>query len=169
MTKATGAIFAVHFRRRREGKTDYSKRLAHLISEKTRLIVRKTNRYVIVEFAQFDLKGDKVITSATSKVLQKLGYPGKSNSPSAYLTGMICAKKALALGVKDAILDIGLQKATKGGIIFAALKGAIDGGISVPFSEEILPPMDRIEGKHLKGDAASKFNDCREKVKNLKV
>ncbi|HLC48309.1 MAG TPA: 50S ribosomal protein L18 [Candidatus Norongarragalinales archaeon] len=164
MTKATGATFAVHFRRRREGRTDYNKRLAHLKSGKTRLIVRRTNRYVVVAFADFDLKGDKVLATRSSKSLLKMGYPGKCNTPSAYLTGLLCGKEALQKGVKEAVLDIGRHTATKGGLIFAAMKGAADAGVNVPFSDSILPGNDRIEGKHLKGDFAEKFQECKSKI-----
>ncbi|MBI5225140.1 50S ribosomal protein L18 [Candidatus Micrarchaeota archaeon] len=164
MTKATGPIYAVHFRRRTEGRTDYEKRLAHLKSRKYRMVVRKTNKYIIVEFANFDLKGDQVVTSSTSRALLKIGYPGKSNTPSAYLVGLLCAKNAMKKGVTEAVLDIGLHPATKGSLIFAALKGAIDAGIKIPYSEEILPSKERIEGTHLKGESNSKFNECKEKI-----
>ncbi|MFH0972324.1 MAG: 50S ribosomal protein L18 [Candidatus Micrarchaeota archaeon] len=168
MTKATGAKYAVHFRRRREGKTDYESRLAHLKSRKTRFIVRKTNKYIIVEFANFSLKGDEVITSCTSKALIKLGYPGKCNTSSAYLAGMLCGKNALKRGVKEAVADIGRHTAKKGSVLFAALKGAVDAGVAIPYSEEIMPSQDRIEGKHLKGDAASKFAECKNKILAMK-
>lgn len=164
MTKATSAIFAVHFRRRREGRTDYSKRLAHLKSGTTRLVVRKTNKYVILAFTDFDLKGDVIIASCSSKNLSKFGYPGKCNTPSAYLTGLLCGKMALQKGVKSAVLDIGRHTATKGGLLFAAMKGAADAGVKIPFSEEILPDENRMEGKHLSGDAAVKFADCKNKI-----
>ncbi|MFH1750413.1 MAG: 50S ribosomal protein L18 [Candidatus Micrarchaeota archaeon] len=164
MTKATGAIFAVHFRRRRQGRTDFNKRLAQLKSGKTRMIVRKTNRYVIVSFADFDLKGDKAIVSCSSKALVKLGYPGKCNTPSAYLTGLLCGKAAKQKGVSEAVLDIGRHSATKGGVLFAAMKGALDAGIKIPYSEDILPDVGRISGKHIKGDASGKFEDCKGKI-----
>ncbi len=167
MSKATGPIYTVHFRRRIEGKTDYEKRLAHLKSRKYRMIVRKTNKYIIVEFASFDLKGDQVITSSTSRALLKIGYHGKSNTPSAYLVGLLCAKNAMKKGVTEAVLDIGLHPATKGSIVFSALKGALDAGVKIPYSEDILPPKDRIEGLHLKGDGNSKFNECKEKIQKM--
>ncbi len=164
MANATGAVYAVHFRRRRDGRTDFNKRLALLKSGKIRLIVRKTNRYVIVQFAQFDLKGDRIIASCTSRMLQKFGYPGKCNTPSAYLSGLLCGKDALKKGVKEAVLDIGLHKSTKGNVIFAALKGAVDAGISIPFSEEVLPSPERMSGAHLKDGVAEKFQECRKKI-----
>jgi len=42
-----------------------------------------------------------------------------------------------------------LYTPTKGSRIFACLKGAIDAGISVPFSENILPNKERISGQHI--------------------
>ncbi|MEK6954227.1 MAG: 50S ribosomal protein L18 [Candidatus Micrarchaeota archaeon] len=168
MTKATGAIFQVHFRRRREGRTDYQKRLSHLKSGKVRMIVRKTNKYVYVAFANFDLLGDRIIASITSKSLLKLGYPGKCNTPSAYLTGLYCGMLAKGKGVTQAVLDIGRHDATKGGLLFAALKGASDCGIKIPFSDSILPDENRLAGRHLEGDGALKFDECKGKIMKVK-
>ncbi len=138
------------FRRRREGKTNYKKRIALLKSRKIRMVVRKTNKYVIVQFIDFSEKGDKTITSTTSRELNKFGFPGKRNLPSAYLAGYLAGFKAIKKGVKEAILDTGLHPKTKGSILFAALKGALDAGVAVPHSEELFPSQDRINGEHLK-------------------
>ncbi|MGB9577466.1 MAG: 50S ribosomal protein L18 [Candidatus Micrarchaeia archaeon] len=167
MTKAKGPLYAVHFRRRREGKTDYGKRLALLKSEKTRLVVRKTNKRIIVQFVNFNEKGDHTITSATSTHLSEYGFPGKCNTPSAYLTGMLAARKAQKKGVKEFILDIGLHSPTKGSVVFAALKGAVDAGLTAPYDESILPPQDRIEGKHLKGGEQNAFAEAKTKIMSL--
>ncbi len=166
MSKATGATYDVHFRRRREGRTDYEKRLAHLKSRKTRLVVRKTNRYVVVAFAGFDVKGDHILTSKSSKSLSKIGFPGKCNTSSAYLTAFWCAKEAQKKGVKEAILDLGLHAPTKGNVLFAALKGAVDAGVQVPFEESILPSEDRIKGKHLGETAVKAFEECKQKLQS---
>jgi large subunit ribosomal protein L18 len=71
------------------------------------------------------------------------------NIPSAYLTGLLCGLKAMANGVEEAFLDIGLHVPSKGTRVFAALKGVIDAGVEVPYSEDILPDDDRISGKHI--------------------
>lgn len=166
MTRARNATHVVHFRRRREGRTDYEKRLALLRGGGTRLVVRKTNRHVVVEFAGYGEKGDKVVTSSTTSSLKKdYGYPGKCNSPSAYLTAFHAARKAMQKGVKEAVLDIGLHTASKGSVVFAALKGAVDAGIKIPHDESILPKNERIAGKHLGEEAARQFEECRNKVK----
>src|SRR3989344_7695497 len=109
MSKATGPLYVVHFKRRREGKTDYAKRLALLKSGKPRLVVRKTNRFVIVQVISWTEKGDQTVACATSKALGNFGFQGKSNSPSAYLTGLLCGVKAKAKGVGEIVLDVGLQ------------------------------------------------------------
>jgi large subunit ribosomal protein L18 len=164
VTQATGATFSVHFRRRRQGRTDYSKRLGHLKSHRTRMIARKTNKFITVAFADFDAKGDAIRVSQSSRELKKMGFAGKCNSPSAYLTGYWTAKQALKKGVKEAIFDIGMHPATKGSVLFAALKGAVDAGMKVPYEETIMPSQDRIQGKHLGEAMAKAFEDCKRKI-----
>ena len=164
MTKATGPLFSVHFRRRREKKTDYEKRLALLKSGKTRLVVRKTNRFVYAQFIDFREAGDAVVAAACSAELGEFGFAGKCNTPSAYLTGMLAAKRAAAAGVREFVLDIGLQSASKGAVVFAALKGAVDAGLKAPFSPDKLPSEERISGKHLAGDASARFAEAKGKV-----
>ncbi len=139
----------LQFRRRREKKTDYQKRLSLLKSEKTRLVVRKTLKNYLVEFVDYTPKGDKVIAAANSMELKKFGWTMPTgNTPAAYLTGLLCAVKAKGK-VKEAILDMGLHDSTKGSTIYAALKGVVDGGVNVPHSPAILPSADRISGKHI--------------------
>ena len=144
MSKATGPLYRVHFRRRREGRTDYAKRLGLLKSRIPRMVIRKTNRFIIVQCVSFDIKGDKTLCSVTSKKMK-----GNSNTPSAYAVGKELAKLAIAKGVKKMVADIGLHTATRGSVVFAALKGAHDGGIEITFAEEKAPAEDRIHGKHI--------------------
>lgn len=44
-------------------------------------------------------------------------------------------------------LDVGLKPTTDGTKIFAALKGAVDGGLDIPHSEKCFPGYDREEGE----------------------
>ncbi len=144
---AHSAIYRVPFRRRREGKTDYRKRLALVKSGKPRLVVRIKNRQVIAQLIEYDPKGDKVLASATSHELKKFGWDGHpGNAPSAYLTGLLLGTRALKAGYKEAILDIGLHTPVHGSNVFAALKGALDAGMDIPHSEDALPPEERING-----------------------
>jgi len=151
-----GNFFTVPFRRKREGRTYYKKRLKILGSSKCRLVVRKSLRNIQVSLVKFDMKGDKVLLTVNSKSLNKLGWKGDNgNLPSAYLTGMLAAKKAAQKGINEAILDIGFSNSTKGNRIYAALAGAKDAGLNIPCDKEILPKEDRFSGSHISKYAQS--------------
>jgi len=162
MAGARGIKYVVHFRRRREGRTDYAKRLALLKSGKPRMVVRKTNKRVIVQFVKPGAKGDETLATATTKELEKTGFPGKCNTPSAYLTGLLAGRKAREKGVSEFVLDIGLHAATKGSIVFAALKGAVDAGLKTRYSEEALPSQERVNGNRL--NVSTQFEEARKKI-----
>ncbi|MFC1648994.1 50S ribosomal protein L18 [Nanoarchaeota archaeon] len=135
------------YKRRRQSKTNYKKRLELLKSGKPRLVVRRTNTRLIAQVVKYDDKGDKVLVTVTSSELKDLGWKGSLKSiPAAYLTGRLLAKKA---NVKEAILDIGLHTPVKGSRIFAVAKGALDGGLRLPVGENIFPSQERIEGQHI--------------------
>jgi len=153
---ADGPRYAVPYRRRREGRTDYKLRRALVRSGKPRAVVRLTNKYVIVQVSEADIRGDIVRASASSRELAKLGWKGGAgNLPAAYLTGVLAARRAVDRGVKEAVLDIGLRGPTKGSKVFAALKGLADSGLIVPHSDGPLPPMERINGSHIAAYAKS--------------
>ena len=156
---ATGPRYRVPFRRRREGKTNYRSRRALVLSRVPRLVVRLTLKHAIVQVIEAESIGDKVLVSAHSNELTKAyGWlSNRGNIPSAYLTGLLCGFKAMANGVDKAFLDIGLHIPSKGTRIFAALKGAVDAGVEVPHSEDILPDEGRISGKHI-ADYASQLS-----------
>ena len=152
--------YSVPFRRRREGKTDYKLRLGLVRSGKPRAVVRTSNKYVYVQIVEAQPFGDVVRASASSKELAKLGWKGGTgNLPSAYLTGALAGRRALAKGVKGAILDIGLRPSTKGSRLYAALKGLADAGLEVPHSEKILPSTDRLGGAHIAEYAKSLLSE----------
>lgn len=156
---ATGPRYRVPFRRRRQGKTNYRLRRALVLSRVPRLVVRLTLKHAIVQVIEAEAIGDKVLVAAHSTELAKT-YGWKNNCgniPSAYLTGLLCGLKAKANGVDEAFLDIGLHVPSKGTRVFAALKGVIDSGVEVPFSEDILPDEDRTSGQHI-ADYASELS-----------
>ncbi|MBN2042916.1 MAG: 50S ribosomal protein L18 [Candidatus Aenigmarchaeota archaeon] len=137
-------------RRKREGKTDYRQRLKLLKSGKPRFVVRRSSNNIICQIVSYETKGDKVVVTSDSKELSKYGWKAHcGNLPSAYLTGLLCGVKAKEKGVKEAILDMGLYASTQGNRLFSALKGAIDGGISIPHSDEVLPNPERFSGAHI--------------------
>ncbi len=155
---AKGPRYRVHFRRRREGKTDYRHRRAAVASNLPRGVVRCSSRYIYVQLIDFDLKGDKVLASASSKELAKMGWTkGTSNTSAAYLAGFLAGKRAVDNKVKKAILDIGLHAPTKGTKVFAALKGMVDAGLDIPHDPEIIPDESRIKGEHIGDDVPAIF------------
>ena len=155
------------FRRRKEGKTNYRKRLALLKSKKPRVIVRKSNKIIRIQFALYEPHGDKVVVSSLSSELKKYGWDHSfSNTPSAYLAGYIAGKRALKKGIKEGVLDIGLHTPRKGARIFAALKGVVDAGVDVPYGEEIVPSEDRLYGKHIDENLAEKVEEVKKKIED---
>jgi len=137
-------------KRRRLGLTDYRLRQKLVLSGKLRLVVRVSNKYIYASIVESKLGGDKVLVSACSKELKKFGWNlSFKNLPSAYLTGVLLAKKASKLGIQEAILDIGLASPTKGNRIFTLAKACNDYGLKVPIGEEVIPDEDRIKGKHI--------------------
>jgi len=147
---ARSGRYKVPFRRRREGLTNYYKRRKLLLSGKPRLVVRITNRYVIAQLVRAKPEGDVTLVSAHSGELRKYGWKGGTkNTPSAYLVGLLVGLKALRAGVGEAILDIGLRRATKGARVFAVAKGAVDAGLKIPLGEEVVPSEERLRGEHI--------------------
>ena len=137
-------------RRRREGKTDYSQRRRLFFSGRNRLVTGKTNRHIIIQLVAAQMDGDYTLVHVNSKELVNYGYKGYlGNTPAAYLTGMLFAVRAQKAGYEGAIADIGLQVASTGARVFAAVKGAVDAGFDVPVGESILPDDDRCNGAHI--------------------
>lgn len=161
---ATSPRTRVPFRRRREGKTDYRRRLALVKSGETRLVVRRTNGNVIVQFVDWTQTGDAVKATAVAQELKKMGWEGSpKNTPAAYLTGLLAGKRAAEAGVESAVLDIGRHVPSKGSRVFAALKGVLDAGIDVPHGDEsIYPSEERISGAFL--ELESNFNAVKAKI-----
>ena len=147
---AQGPTYRVKFRRRREGKTNYYRRRRLLQSRRPRLVVRKTNTTTIVQIINASVVGDSTVASAISTELANHGWvAGTGNTPSAYLTGLLAGLRAKSRGVKDAILDVGLNPPVKGSRVYAALKGAVDAGLEIPHNPDILPDDSRISGEHI--------------------
>lgn len=141
-------------KRRRQYKTNYSKRLILLKSNYARLVVRKTNKYMILQIIESKYAQDSVKYSINTKELLKHGWPdsrkGSLKSLSAcYLGGLLLGKKSDK--IKKVILDTGLIPNTKGSRIYAVVKGVADSGIEINYDEKVLPSQDRIEGKHIEG------------------
>lgn len=137
-------------RRKKEGVTDYRKRLNLLKSESPRLVVRISGRGFVGQIVEYDPDGDLVRLTVNSPTMKKHLGIQSNNSQACYLAGYFLGKKAIKMDIDYAILDSGRQHLIKGGRITAVLKGIIDAGLDVPCSEDILPGKERLEGKHLK-------------------
>jgi large subunit ribosomal protein L5e len=153
---------------------------------KYRLVVRFTNREVIVQVVYAKLQGDFVFAHARSKELPRYGIKhGLTNWTAAYATGLLCARRALVkLNLADkyegqtepdgslvmtekldgddeprpfkCFLDVGLKRTSTGNRVFGAMKGASDGGIFVPHSENRFPGFDP-ESKELDAEVLHKY------------
>ncbi|MGD0589113.1 MAG: 50S ribosomal protein L18, partial [Thermoplasmata archaeon] len=108
---STGPRFRVHFRRRREGKTDYRVRLRLLKSGIDRAVVRFSDRRVRVSIVRYDPVGDRVVASAESAELGRLGFPvsSLSSTPAAYLTAYLAGLRSKSAGSESVVLDTGIR------------------------------------------------------------
>jgi len=131
-----------------------------------------------------EVTGDKVFASAYSHELRAYGIEhGLTNWAAAYCTGLLIARRVLKkLGIDEdfagveeadgeykltdvsednrrpfkAFLDVGLARTSTGARVFGAMKGASDGGILIPHSENRFPGYD-IETKELDAETLRKY------------
>ncbi|OGJ12684.1 hypothetical protein A3K62_01120 [Candidatus Pacearchaeota archaeon RBG_16_35_8] len=141
-------------RRRREGKTDYSRRIKLLKSESSRIVFRKTNRYLIAQYVKSKEAKDNIEFGFDSKTLLNYGWPEKAagslkSVPAAYLLGMLIGKK-ITDKKNIPIIDVGMLKTVHKSRIYAFIKGLIDSGIKIKSKDGIFPDEKRIRGEHLK-------------------
>lgn len=162
---------SVPYRRKREAKTDYHKRIKLLASRKPRVAIRFTNQKIIGQIIEFSPIGDLVKVAVSSDLLKKQHWTASGkNVPAAYLTGLLLAKKAAAAGITKAILDTGFKQPELKGKIYAFLKGALDGGLDIPHSDEsIFPKQDKIEGQHLKNNLREMFMAVKERISGKEI
>jgi len=144
---------------------------------KYRFVVRFSNQNVVCQIVEAKIDGDNTVCSATSAELHRFGLPAAltlKNYAAAYATGLLVARRLLKKLKLDeaykgkvqvdgesylveengerrpfkALLDVGLKRTTTGSRIFAAVKGACDGGLLIPHNERRFPKYDRSENKH---------------------
>ncbi|KAL4691111.1 hypothetical protein H8959_014072, partial [Pygathrix nigripes] len=151
--KSYTASFAVH--PSLEDKNKYN-------TPKYRMIVRVTNRDIICQIAYARIEGDMIVCAAYAHELPKYGVKvGLTNYAAAYCTGLLLTRRLLNRFGMDKIyegqvevtgdeynvesidgqpgaftcyLDAGLARTTTGNKVFGILKGAVDGGLSIPHS-----------------------------------
>lgn len=141
-------------RRRREGRTDYKLRKGLLSSGLNRVVIRRTNKYFIVQVVESNEAQDKVLMTVSSKALIAKGWDqNKAGSlksiPAGYLTGLLVAKTAPK---GKYVVDLGMTRTLHGSRVFSVVKGLVDGGMDISADEKVFPSEDRINGEHLKDD-----------------
>lgn len=147
-----------------------SSRNSRLLPAQYRLVVRITNKDVICQIVSAKLQGDVVLAAAYSHELPRYGIKhGLTNWAACYATGLLCARRALTkLGLADkyegvtepsgeleltepiegeprpfkCFLDVGVARTSTGARVFGAMKGASDGGVFIPHSEQRFPGFD---------------------------
>lgn len=156
MPKATGPLYKVAFRRRRENRTNYEKRLAQIKADTPRLVVRASDRGVRAQFIAFDPKGDRTLAQACSGELEEMGWLAQANTPTAYLVGLMAGARAKKAGIGAFHIDIGIHTPSRGRILFAAGMGAKAAGLAaqMPEGKEALVDEARIRGEHIAAYAA---------------
>ena len=151
MPKATGPLYKVAYRRRRENRTNYEKRLGQIKASTPRLVVRTSNKGVRVQFVDFEQSGDLTRAQAVSDELSEMGWLPQSNTPTAYLVGLMAGLRAKKAKIGGFHLDIGIHTPSKGRILFAAAMGAKAAGLEaiIPEGEDAMVSADRIKGEHI--------------------
>jgi len=150
---------------------------------KYRMVVRFSNKNVTTQIVYARIEGDVVVAAAYSHELPRYGIKcGLTNYASCYATGLLLARRLLKklkldgiyAGAKEtngaeynvedvdgqpgaftAYLDVGLSRTSTGARLFGALKGAVDGGISIPHSVKRFPGYSN-EKKEYKADVHRK-------------
>jgi large subunit ribosomal protein L18 len=161
-----GPRYSVKPRRRREGKTDYRRRLNLLRSGKVRAVVRKSIKNTQIQLIEYKEGGDIILVSANSIEL-KSKYNWKfstSSTPAAYLTGLLAGVRSKDKGISECVLDIGRHPPVTGSKIFASVKGLTDAGIECLHDEVKIPSEDRIMGKHLTDEITPAVDDIKKKI-----
>ncbi|MGQ9468819.1 MAG: 50S ribosomal protein L18 [Nitrososphaerales archaeon] len=150
-----GDSYVPIMRRRREGKTNYRKRKAMILSRLPFVSTFIGGKNILVQIISPRKEGDVVLASAHSRELIKFGWMGsRKNIPAAYLTGLLAGLKAKD-EVKEAILYTGLRRFVPNSRITAVVKGLLDAGISIPIDHKTLPSEERLNGKHIADYAKS--------------
>ncbi|KAK4065148.1 uncharacterized protein Triagg1_8587 [Trichoderma aggressivum f. europaeum] len=121
--------YQTKYKRRREGKTDYYAR-KRLITQaknkynapKYRLVVRFTNKDIVMQIVSSEISGDKVLVAAYAHELKAYGINhGLTNWSAAYATGLLIARRVLTklgldkdfVGVEEADGEFTLTEAAE--------------------------------------------------------
>lgn len=145
--------------------------------------MRFTNRDVICQVIYATIAGDITICAAYAHELPKFGMKaGLTNYAAAYATGLLCARRLLTkYGLAETyegntenigedynveaegdrrpfkcFLDVGLVRTSTGARVFAALKGAVDGGLDIPHNDKRYAGYD-LQDKSLDSETLERY------------
>lgn len=155
---------AVNYRRKKEGRTNYNRRLKLLVSRENRIVIRKSLRAIQIQIIEYTPNGDKILFSAHSRELKKFGLESNVNIPVAYLTGLLCGKRAVKEGISKGIIDLGLQTSHAGGKLFSAVKGLVDAGMNIPAGENAFPIEEKVFGANTSEAVSKSFEKIKSKI-----
>jgi len=143
-------------------------------SPKYRMVVRFSNRDIITQIAYATILGDVILSAAYSHELPNYGIKhGLTNYAASYATGLLLARRALTklklhetyVGLTEptgefymveeadgprpffVLLDVGLARTSTGARVFAAMKGAVDGGLEIPHKNKRLVGFNKETGE----------------------
>uniref|UniRef100_A0A2R9CSE8 Large ribosomal subunit protein uL18 C-terminal eukaryotes domain-containing protein n=1 Tax=Pan paniscus TaxID=9597 RepID=A0A2R9CSE8_PANPA len=162
-------------------------------THKYRMIIRVTNRDIICQIAYALIEGDMIVCAAYAYELPKYGLKvGLTNYAAAHCTGLLLACSLLNRFGMDKIcecqvevtggeynvegnhgqpraftcyLEADLARTTTGNKVLGTLKGAVDGGLSVPHSTKRFPGYDseskefnaEVHRKHIMGQKVADY------------
>ena len=156
---AHGKSQRLRMKRRRNGQTDYRRRMKLLRGGSPRAVVRVSNTQVTCQLAEFGTDGDRILASITGKTLvDSYSWPldeSRKSVPACYLAGYALAKAAISAGHGEAVLDIGLSASSSGSRVFSALKGMVEAGLEIPHGDSVLPGDERSTGTHISDSTSS--------------
>ena len=93
---AHGKNQRLRFKRRRNGQTDYRRRMKLLRGNVLRAVVRVSNTQVTCQLVEFGTGGDRIISSVTGQnLVDNYKWPSeasKKSIPATYLVGLALAK-----------------------------------------------------------------------------
>ncbi len=164
---AEGKEHEVPLRRRREGSTDYGKRLEMLKSGNRRAVIRVSNQHARVQIVEYGDEGDHTVTSASSGDLEEYGWDySTGNLPAAYLTGFLAGYRAQEEGVENVIADLGVHQPQEGSRHHACVQGVADSGLEIPFSGSVTASEERVRSEHADSHESGGITETFEKVRD---
>lgn len=150
---------------------------------KYRFAVRFSNKNIVCQIIYATIAGDRVMCQAQSSELSKFGLSfGLTNYAAAYCVGLLAARRLLTSLKLDeeyegqtevdgedyhveageearpfkAFLDVGIKRTSTGCKVFAAMKGACDGGLDIPHNEKRYAGYDK-DSKELDTEVFQKY------------